>query len=71
MQKQNPFWIYELYHFILQVLAKVPGTQDRARCRKIIHTKSYCNASKKAIEAFWSHIAANLKKKKLNLCAFE
>lgn len=69
MQKQNPFWMYKLHNFILQVLAKVPDTQDGARCRKIIHTKTYCKASKKAVEAFWNHIAAGWKKN--NLCAFE
>lgn len=34
MQKQTPFWIYKLHNFILQVLAKVPGTQDGARMQE-------------------------------------
>lgn len=29
MQKQNPFWICEVWNFILQVPANVLDTQDR------------------------------------------
>lgn len=29
MQKQNPCWIFELWNFIIQVPANVPGIQDK------------------------------------------
>lgn len=54
MQKQNPIWISEFWNFILQVPANVLDTQDRENQmqKKKIYTKTYCDASKKAIEAF-------------------
>lgn len=44
----------ELWNFILQVPANVLDTQDRENQmqKKKIYTKTYCDASKKAIEAF-------------------